>query len=175
MPHCLTSKGQGAPQQNGMHGSDHLCRWVQGLVVINYLCPEGKWWATPVFRSLWPQRGHLPWSPQDAHCEGSCPQICALSLLHKVGCPSWILVNCSWSEIQCTHNLQQPLWEILFPASPLWPCLFPSYLPEEDVPDPRRVSSMHCNCRWHHCPWSYQSGTWCPPAEPHCMLPMNMS
>ena len=81
----------------------------------------------------------------------------------------WMI--CPWSGIQPTHNLQQPLQKILFPASSLWPCLFPRYLPEEDGPDPRRVSRMHWNCRSHHCTWSYLSRTWCPSLEPHaCCL-----
>ena len=44
-------------------------------------------------------------------------------------------------------TLQQPLWKIPFPVSSLWPCLFPRYLPEEDRPDPRRVTRMHWNHR----------------------------
>ena len=90
-------------------------------VFLNHLCPESKWWAISVFRSPWPQRGHLLQSPQDAHCGGSCPWICALTLLHKVGCLPWILVNHLWSGIQPTHNLQQPLWMLPFPVS----CIFP--------------------------------------------------
>ena len=67
MPHCLTSKGQGAPWQDGMPRHDHLCRWTNGLGILHYLHPEGKWWATSVPGSLWPQWGHLPWSSQDTH------------------------------------------------------------------------------------------------------------
>ena len=48
----------------------------------------------------------------------------------------------------------------------LWPCLFSRHLPE-DGPGPRRVPRMHWDCRWHHCPWSYQSRTWYPPTKPH--------
>ena len=171
IPHLLTSKDQGASQQNGMHGSDHLCESAHGLGVINDLCPESKWQAMSVFRPLWPQGGHLLWSQQDTYCGGSCPWIHALLLLHKVGCPPQILVNCSWSGIQPTHNLQQSLQKIPLPASSLWPCLFPRYLPEEDGPDSRRVSRMHWDHRGHHCPWSYQSRPWCPSLEPHaCCL-----
>ena len=164
-------KGQGAPWQNGMHGSDNLHGPAHQLGILNHLCPESKWQATPVFKSPWPQHGHLPWSPQEAHCGGSCPWICALLLPHKVGCPPWILVDCSWSGIQPTHNLQQPLWMILFPASSHWPHLPWRHLSQEDGPDPRRVPRMHWNCRWHHCPWSHQSGTWHPSMEPHACCP----
>ena len=165
MPHCLMSKGQGAPWQNGMHGGDHPFRPAHRLGVINHLCFEGKWWAMSVFRSLWSQWGHLPWSPQDTHCGGSCPWICTLPLLYKVGCPPWILINHPWSRIQPT------LQKIPFPASSLWPCLFPRYLPEEDGPHPRRVQRMHWNHRSHHHPWSHQSGTWCPSMECHVCCP----
>ena len=161
MTHLLMTKGQGAPQQNGMHGSDHPCGPAHRLGIINHLCPESKWQAMSVFRSLWPQWGHLPQSPQDTHWGGSCPWIHALPLLHKIGCPPWILVNCSWSGIHPT------LQKILLPVSSLWPCLFSRYVPEENEPDPRRVSRMHWNHRWHHCPQMYQSGTWCPSLEPH--------
>ena len=171
MPHLLTSEGQRASWQNGMHGSDHPCGPAHRLCVINHLHPENKWWATSVFRSLWPQWGHLPWLPQDTHCGGSCPWICTLPLLHKVGCPPWILVNCSWSGIQPTHNFQQPFWMIQLPASSLWPCLFSTYLPEEEGPDPRRVSRMHWNHRWHHCPQLYQRRTQCLSLEPHVCCP----
>ena len=40
MPHCLTSEGQGAPQQDGIPRCDHPCRWTNGLGIIYYLCPE---------------------------------------------------------------------------------------------------------------------------------------
>ena len=43
MPHCLMSKGQGAPWQDGMPRHDHLCRWTNGLGILHYLGPEGKW------------------------------------------------------------------------------------------------------------------------------------
>ena len=41
MPHCLTSKGQRASQQDGMPRCDHPCRWTNGLGILHYLCPEG--------------------------------------------------------------------------------------------------------------------------------------
>ena len=82
MPHCLMSKGQRAPWQDGMPRCDHLCRWTNRLGILHYLCPEGKWWATSVPGSLWPQWGHLPWSSQDANCGRSCSWVCTLPLLH---------------------------------------------------------------------------------------------
>ena len=165
MAHCLASKSRGTPQEDGTPGSDHPCKWALRLGVLNQLCWEGKWWAMPVFRSLWPHLGHALWSLQDAHCGGSHLQVHAQ--LHQVGCPPWILVNHSWSGIQPTHNLQQPLPKIPFPASSLWPCLLSRHLPEEDGPDPRRVPRMHRDHRWHHWPWSHWSGTWCPSMKPH--------
>ena len=87
MSNCLTSKGQGAPQQDGMPRHDHLCRWTNGLGILNYLHPEGKWWATSVLGSPWPQWGHPPWSSQDAHCGWSCSWVCTLSVLHLVNHP----------------------------------------------------------------------------------------
>ena len=81
MPHHLTSKGQEAPQQDGIPRHDHPCRWTNKLGILHYLCPEGKWQATSVLGSPWPQWGHLPWSSQDAHCGGSCSWVCTLSLL----------------------------------------------------------------------------------------------
>ena len=103
---------------------------------------------------------------------GSHPWVCALSLFHQVGHLPWILVNHSWSGLQPSHNIQQSLQKIPFPASSLWPCLFPRHLPEEDGPAPRGVPRMHWDHRWHHCPWSHWSGTWCPSMEPHagCLL-----
>ena len=82
MPHCLTSKGQGAPLQDGMPRCDHPCRWTNGLGILHYLHPEGKWQATSVPRSLEPQWGHLLWSSQDVNCGGSCSWVCTLLLLH---------------------------------------------------------------------------------------------
>ena len=118
MSHCLASRSKGASWQDGIPGSDHPCRQAHRLGDLNHLHPEGKWWAMPVFRSPWLQQGHLLQSPQDAHCEGSCPWVCTISLLHQVGCPPWILVNHSWSGIQPSHNFQQPLWKIVC-------CIFP--------------------------------------------------
>ena len=114
MPHHLMSKGQGAPQQNGAHGSDYPCGPAHRLGIINYLHSESKWWAMSAFISPWPQWGHLSWSPQDTHCGGSCLWICTLPLLHKVGCPPQILVDHPWSGIQPTHTLQQSLQKIPF-------------------------------------------------------------
>ena len=83
-------------------------------------------------------------------------------------------VDCSWSGIQPTHNLPQPLQKILVPACSLWSCLSSRQLPEEDGPDPRRVPRMYQNSRWYHCPWPHQSGTWCLPVRTSCVLPSNM-
>ena len=82
MPHCLSSEGQGAPLQDGMPRHDHPCRWTNRLGILNYLHPEGKWWAMSVLGSPCPQWGHLPWSSQDTYCGGSCPWVCTLPLLH---------------------------------------------------------------------------------------------
>ena len=82
MPHCLMSKGQRAPQQDGMPRCDHLCRQTNGLGILYHLCPEGQWQATSVPGSLWPHRGHLPWSSQDANHGRSCSWVCTLPLLH---------------------------------------------------------------------------------------------
>ena len=71
----------------------------------------------PVVGSLWPQWGHLPRSSQDAHCGGSHSQVCALSLLHQVGCPPWILVNCPRPGVKPAYDIQQSLWKIPFPAT----------------------------------------------------------
>ena len=167
MPHHLVPKGQGTPWQDGMPRSDHLCRWAHGLGILLYLHSEGKWQAMPVLGSPWPQQGNLPRSSQDAHCGGSCPWVCTLSLLHQVGHPPWILVNCPWPGVQPAYNIQQPLQKIPFPVTSLWPHLFPRHLPEEDGSDPRRVPRMHQNCRQHHRPWPHWGRTWCLPTEPH--------
>ena len=82
MPHCFMSEGQGAPWQDGMPRHDHPCRWTNGLGILHCLCREGKWQAMSVLGSPWPQWGHLPWSPQDAHQGGSHSWLCTLSLLH---------------------------------------------------------------------------------------------
>ena len=81
-PIALMSKGQGTPQQDGMPRCDYPCRWTYGLGILNSLCSEGKWWATSMLGSLWPQQGHLLWSSQDANCGRSCSQVCTLPLLH---------------------------------------------------------------------------------------------
>ena len=167
MPHHLTSKGQRAPWQDGMPRHDHPCRWTNRLGILQYLRPEGKWQATSVLGSLWPQQGHLPWSSQDAHCGGSCSWVCTLLLLHSVRCLPWILVNHPWPGLQLAYDFQQSLWKILFPATSLWPGLFPRHLPEEDGPDPWRMPGMHWNHRWHHCPWLHWGRTWCPPMRSH--------
>ena len=82
MPHCLMSEGQGAPWQDGMSRCDHPHRWTNGLCILHYLHPEGKWQAMSVLGSLWPQWGHPTWPSQDTHCGGSCLWVCTLSLLH---------------------------------------------------------------------------------------------
>ena len=76
----------------------------------------------------------------------------------------WLIILDQKSSLLTTFN--SPLWKIPFPASSLWPCLLSRHLLEEDGPDPRRVSRMHWDCRWHHCPWLHQSRTWCPSTEP---------
>ena len=171
MPHCLVPKGQGTPQQDGMPGSNYPCRWAHRLGILHYLCSEGKWWAMPVLGSPWPQWGHLPRSSQDAHWGGSCSWVHALSLLHQVGHPPWILVNHPWPGVQPAYNIQQSLWKIPFPVTSLWPCLFPRHLPEEVGPDPRRVPRMHQNCRWHHHPWLHWGITQYPHTKPHVDCP----
>ena len=147
IPPCLMSEGQRAPQQDGMPRHDHLCRWTNRLGILHYLCPEGKWQAMSVLGPLWPQWCHLLQSSEDAHCGGSCSQVCALPLLHQVGCPQWILVNHPWPGLQLAHDFQQSFQKILsFPATSLWPGLFPGHLPEENGSDPWRMSRMY----WNH-------------------------
>ena len=51
MPHCLVPIVQGTPQQDGMPGSDHLCRQAHGLGILHYLHSEGKWQAMSVLGS----------------------------------------------------------------------------------------------------------------------------
>ena len=60
----------------GMPRCDNPCRWTNGLGILHYLHPEGKWWASSVPGSPWPQWGHLPWSSQDTHHGGSCSWVC---------------------------------------------------------------------------------------------------
>ena len=167
MSHCLASKGQGKPWQDGMPGSDHPHRWADRLGILHYLCSEGKWWAMPAFGSPWPQWGHLLRSSQDAHCGGSCSWVCALLLLHQVGCPPWILVSHPRPGLQPAYNIQQSLWKIPFPVTSLWPHLFPRHLPEEDGLDPQGVPRMYWNCRRYHHPQPHWGRTWCLPVKPH--------
>ena len=82
MPHCLTSKDQRAPQQDGMPRCDHPCRQTNRLGILHYLCPEGQWQAMPVLGSPWPQWGHLSRSSQDANHGRSCSWVHTLPLLH---------------------------------------------------------------------------------------------
>ena len=110
MPHHLTSESQRAPWQDGMPRCDHPCQWTNGLDILHYLCPEGQWQAMSMPRSLWPQRGHLPWSSQDANCGRSRSWVCILWLLHKIRHPPWILVNRPGPGLQHAHYLQQSLW-----------------------------------------------------------------
>ena len=123
MPHCLMSNGQRAPRQDGIPRHDNPCRQTNGLGILHYLCPEGKWWAMSVLGSPWPQWGHLPWSSQDAHSGGSHSWVCTLSLLHQVGQPSWLLVNHPQPGLQPAYDFQQSFWKIPFPVTPLWPGL----------------------------------------------------
>ena len=168
MPHChTTSEGQGAPQQDGMPRCDHPCRWTNRLGILNYLRPESKWQATSVLGSPQPQWGHLPWPSQDAHCEGSCSQVCTLLLLHQVRCLPWILVNHTRPGLQLAYNFQQPFWKILFPVTSLWPGLLPRHLPEKDGSDPQRMPRMYWNCRQHHHTGLHWGRTWCPPMRPY--------
>ena len=162
MLHCFVFKDQGTPWQDGMPGYYHPCRWTNGLGILHYLCPEGKWWAMSVLGSLWPQWGHLLRSPQDAHCVGSCSQVHSLSILHQVGCPPWILVNRPSPGLQLAYDFQQSFWKIPFPVTSLWPGLFPRHLPEEDGSDPWRMPRMNQNCRWHCHPQPHWGGTRCP-------------
>ena len=161
------SQGQGAPGKNGGPGSNHPRRPAHRLGIINYLCTKGKWWASLMSRSAWPQQTNPLWSPQDTYCRRSCTWICKFALLHQARCTSWILVNSPWQRIKPLNYLQQPLWEVPFPASSLWSGLFTGHLPEEGGPVPWRVPLMYQNCQWYHCTWSHWGRTWCPPAEPH--------
>ena len=122
-------------------------------------------------RSAWHQQSNLPLLPQNAYCRRSCTQICKFTLLHQAWCTSWILVHSPWWRIKPPNYLQQPLWEVPFPASSLWSGLLTRHLPEEDRPVPQRVPWMYGNCWWHHCTWLYWGGTQCPSAEPHAGSP----
>ena len=50
------SQGEGAPGKNGGPESTHPCRPAHWLGIIDYLCPKGKWWASLMSRSMWPNR-----------------------------------------------------------------------------------------------------------------------
>ena len=171
MPNRITSQGQRAPGKNGRPGSNHLHRPAHRLGIIDYLHTKGKQWVLLMSRSVWPQQNNLPWSSQDTYCRRSCTWICKFTLLCQAWCMSWILVNSPWWRIKPLNYLQQPLWEVLLPASSLWPGLLTRYLPEGDGPVPWRVPQMHQNCQWHHHTWSYWGRTWCPSAEPHVGSP----
>ena len=70
------------PRQDGMPRCDHPWGWTNRLGILDYLCPEGKWWATSVPGSPQPQRGHPPWSSQDTNCGRSCSRVHTLLLVH---------------------------------------------------------------------------------------------
>ena len=125
-------------------------------------------------RSTWPQQSNLVWSPKDTYCRRSHTWICNFALLHQAQCMSWILVHSSWWKIKPLNYLQQPLWEVPFPASSLWSGLLTGHLPEEDGPVPQRVPWMYWNCQWHHCTWLHWGRTcrtYSPSAEPHAGHP----
>ena len=165
------SQGQGAPGKNGGPGSNHPHRPAHRLGIINHICTKGKWWASLMSRSTGPQQSNLQQSPQDAYCRRSCTQIFKFTLLYQAWHTSWTLVNSPWWRIKPPNYLQQPLWEVLLPASSLWSGLFTRHLPEEDGPVPQRVPQMYQNHWWHHHTWSYWGRTWCPSAEPHVGSP----
>ena len=166
-----TSQGQGAPGKNGGPRSNHLHRPAHQLGIMDYLHPKGTQWASLMPRSTWPQQSNPPWPPQDAYCRRSHTWICKFMLLHQAWCTSWILVNSPWQRIKPLNYLQQPLWEVPFPASSLWSGLFTGHLPEEDGPAPWRVPWMYGNNWWHHHTWLYWGGTWCPSVECHVGSP----
>ena len=139
------SEGQGAPWQDGM----------PRLGILHYLCPEGKWWATSVLGSPWPQWGHLPWSSQDTHCGGSCSWVCTLSLLKLDACHGY------WSIVLDQDSSFLTLWFGLFPR----------HLPEKDGSDPQRMPRMYRNCRRHHHAWPHWGRTWCLPMRSHKNCP----
>ena len=167
MSNHITSQGQGAPGKNGSPGSNHSCRPAHRLGIINYLCTKGKQWTMLMSRSLWPQQSNLPWSPQDVYCRRSCTWIHKFALLHQARHMSWILVHSPWWRIKPLNYLQQPLWEVPFPASSLWSGLLTGHLPEEDGPVPWRVPWMYQNCQMTSPYMVALSRTWCPSAVPH--------
>ena len=133
------SQGQRAPGKNGSSGSNHPCRPAHRLGIINYLHTKGKQWTSLMSRSMWPQQSNPLQSPQDAYCRTSCTWICKFVSLHQAQCTSWILAHSPWWRIKPLNYLQQPLWEVPFPASSLWSGLLTGHLPEEDGPVPQRV------------------------------------
>ena len=161
MSNCIMSQGQGAPGKNGSPGSNHPCRPAHRLGIINHLYTKGKWQALPMSRSTWPQQSNLPWSPQDAYCRRNGTQVHKFALLHQAWCMPWILVHSPWWRIKPLDDLQQPLWEVVFPVTSLWPGLLTGHLPEEDGPVPQRVPWMYWNCQWHRGTWSHWGRTWC--------------
>ena len=141
LPNGIMSQGQGAPGKNGGPWSNHPCRPAQRLGIINYLHTKGKQWALLMSRSAWPQQSNLLWSPRDAYCRRSCKWICKFMLLHQAQHMSWILVNSPWWRIKPLNYLQQPLWEVPFPASS-WTPRVPWH---GDIPQPL--------CLWACPPW----------------------
>ena len=157
------------PGKNGGPGRNYPHRPAHRLGIIDYLCTKGKWWALLVSRSTWSQQSNPPWSSQDAYCR-SCTQIWKFMLLHQARCTSWILVNSPWWRIKPLNYLQQPLWEVPFPAPSLWSGLFTRHL-EEDGPVPWRVPrciGIANDITVHGCT---EAETWCPSAEPHVGSP----
>ena len=161
MSDCIMSQGQGVPGKNGSPGSNHPCRPAHRLGIINYLSTKGKWWTSLMSRSMWPQHKNPLQSPQDTYCRRSGTWIHKFALLHEAWCTSWILVNSPWWRIKPLNYLQQPLWEIPFPASSFWSGLRTGHLPEEDGPVPWRVPWMYQNHQWHHCTWLHWGRIWC--------------
>ena len=113
MPNCITFEGQGPSGKNGGPGSNHLHHPAHRLGIIDYLCTKGKWWASLMSRSAWPQQSNPLQSSQDAYCR-SCTWIIKFTLLHQAWCMSWILVNSPWWRIKPLNNLQQPLGRYRF-------------------------------------------------------------
>ena len=81
----------------------------------------------------------------------------------------WSIVLDQESSLLTTFN--SPFERYCFPCLPFGLVCSQDIFQKIDGPVPRRVSRMHQNCRWHHCPWSYQSRPWCPSLKPHvCCL-----
>ena len=173
MPDCITSQGQGAPGKNGSPGSNHPCRPAHRLGIINYICTKGKWWASLMSRSACDsQQSNLPWSPQDAYCRRSCTWISKFTLLNQAQCTSWILVHSPWWRIKPLNYLQQPLWQVPFPASLLWSGLL------HKTSSRRRWTSSSKSAldvlelpMTSPCTWLYWGRTQCPSVEPHVGSP----